>query len=100
MCWCFRTNRAMSCEHEAHSHSHGHAHDHHEVEDPEGESLFRLIDLPKVRCLNEAAAGSARNILRPFATKADTSRVRSRGVPTQQALRSESGDPELLLFVP
>lgn len=45
-------------EHVAHGGSGGHDHDHdHGPEDPDGDSLFPYIDLPKVRMQRQAARG-------------------------------------------
>jgi len=61
------------------------------ADDCEGASLFSSIDLPRVRCLNEAAPGSVLRVLRPLAARA------ARDV---EPLRSNVGDTELLLVLP
>ena len=74
------TTHAMSCDcanaaaHEA---------------DCEAPSLFAQIDMPRVRCGNEAVPGSAASVLRPLARRRET----------QHVLQS-SDDPELLLHIP
>lgn len=52
---------------------HGHHHHHHhgdecdhEMEDPDGQSMFAAIDTSKVRCLNESAAGSCAHPFKPY----------------------------------
>ncbi len=49
----------------AHPLAHPHASD-HEMEDPEGQSMFNAIDTSKVRCLNESAAGSCVHPFKPY----------------------------------
>lgn len=39
----------------------------HDVEDPDGQSLFGVIDTEKLRCLNERVAGSCVNPFKPYA---------------------------------
>lgn len=54
-------------------------------------SLFKNIDLPKVRCLNELAPDSCQRVFRPWA---------ERNTPLENPLRSNDDDPELLLHIP
>ncbi|CAM9831259.1 unnamed protein product [Ascophyllum nodosum] len=76
---------------DGHDHSHGHSHDHsHEHEDPDGMSLYGLIDTTRVRCLNESAPGSVLHCLKPWDRRRDP----------QPRLESEEDDPELIIFVP
>ncbi|CAM9308539.1 unnamed protein product [Choristocarpus tenellus] len=74
-----------------HNHDHGHGHDHsHDVEDPNGVSLFGLIDTTRVRCLNESEPGGAVNCLKPWDRRRDL----------EPHLESEEDDPELIIYVP
>ncbi|CAN0447979.1 unnamed protein product [Ectocarpus sp. 12 AP-2014] len=76
---------------DGHDHSHGHSHDHsHDPEDPDGMSLFGLIDTTRVRCLNESAPGSGLSCLKPWDKRRDP----------QPRLESEEDDPELIIYVP
>ncbi|KAL6753494.1 DUF1000-domain-containing protein [Haematococcus lacustris] len=54
-------------------------------------SLHKHIDLSHVRCLNEELAGSCQAVFRPWAQRLQ---------PAVPPLRSNAGDPELLLHVP
>lgn len=56
-------------------------------------SLYKRISTDQVRCLNEAVAGSCRNVLRPWHTRLE---------PVAQPLRSNPDDDEqeLLLHIP
>jgi hypothetical protein len=51
----------------------------------------RTAPTPQVRCLNEDAEGSCRNVFRPW---------EARTQPVAQPLRSDPDDEELLLTVP
>jgi hypothetical protein len=61
----------MACRREHHEgcgHDHGdHSECDHEIEDPDGQSLFGAIDTTKCRCLNESVAGSCVNPFKPYA---------------------------------
>mmetsp|Transcript_17303 Transcript_17303/g.55558 ORF Transcript_17303/g.55558 Transcript_17303/m.55558 type:complete len:232 (+) Transcript_17303:3-698(+) len=88
------TGHGHSCsdghDHGGHGHGHGHGHDHsHDAEDPDGFSLFPYIDLEQCWCLNEAESRSVGNALKRPSEKLDRTRV----------LRSDDGDPELLVHV-
>lgn len=61
------------------------------ADDCEGASLFSSIDLPRVRCLNEADPGACRRVFKPLADRESRA-----GAP----LASQSGDTDLLLVVP
>ena len=70
--------------------SHAGSHD----DDCELPSLLPSIDLPRVRCLNAAAApaGAAARVLRPLADRRERAAA--------ACLRSNAGDSELLLHIP
>ena len=59
-------------------------------DDTDGDSLFRFIDTEGVRCMNESAAGSARNCIKPYASKQAAAPF----------LESNDDDPELILHIP
>ena len=90
--------RAMSCSHEAHDHdhsghshhghNHGHGHDDHDHDhDHDGPdrgaefSLYRHIDVEKVRCLNESIDGSCRDLFKPWNERLDEEKVGWTGAP-------------------
>eukprot|EP00775_Hariotina_reticulata_P003144 gene3144-3421_t len=54
-------------------------------------SLFEHIDQHKARCLNEDIEGSCKNVFKPWAQRTQ---------PTEQPLKSDPDDPELLLHIP
>ncbi|KAG1670383.1 hypothetical protein FOA52_000143 [Chlamydomonas sp. UWO 241] len=54
-------------------------------------SLYKHIDLPRVRCLNEQDPGSAARVFKPWEQRSE---------PTVNPLRSNEDDPELLIHVP
>lgn len=79
---------------------HGHSHD-HEHGDDEGYSLHEAVDKDKVRCLNEAVAGSCKKVIKTFEDRFSNK-------PSLVCQEWESDDyddedeekPELLLHVP
>lgn len=54
-------------------------------------SLYKHIDLHKVRCLNESEEGSCKRVFKPWAQRLDFSTA---------PLESNEDDPELLIHVP
>ncbi|KAK9815492.1 hypothetical protein WJX72_004575 [[Myrmecia] bisecta] len=68
-----------------------HDHDCSEADCGPAWSLHRHIDLPNVRCLNEAESGSVRNVFRAWEQRLDTS------LPP---LVSNEDDGELLIHIP
>lgn len=73
-------------------HGPGHCACHAEIRDtdPFGQDLFPYIDNTRVYCLNEEETGSSQHLFRP---KMDMLRW-------DLTVRSQDGDPELLVFVP
>ena len=73
-------------------HGPGHCACHAEIRDtdPFGQDLFPYIDNGRVYCLNEETTGSAQQLFRPRAEK----------LRWDNTVRSQDGDPELLVFVP
>lgn len=67
-----------------------HNHDCSEHDCAAGWSLYKSIDVPHVRALNEEVDGSAQGIFRPWDKRLDTDPV----------LESQDDDPELLIFIP
>lgn len=69
------------------------AHDHDcQAEDcSKSWSLYKHIDIQKVRCLNEAVASSCQRVFKPWEKRLDAN---------GPALMSDDDDPELLLHVP
>eukprot|EP00887_Chlorella_sp_A99_P007810 scaffold20.g7810.t1 len=53
-------------------------------------SLYKYIDIPRVRCLNEAVEGSCRGVFKPWEQR----------LAEGPALASDDDDPELLLHIP
>lgn len=68
-----------------------HSHDCSDHDCGAGFSLYKHVDLPKVWALNEAVEGSANSVLRSWERRLEL---------TGESLRSNDGDPELLLFIP
>jgi hypothetical protein len=82
-----------SCQHEhdaLHDHSHDHDHHTHEVEAPEGDSLFQYIDTSKLRVLNAEEPELVAAPFKSFHERNDRMRF----------LSSNEDDPELILFIP
>lgn len=107
------TGHGHSCsdghDHGGHGHGHGHGHDHsHEAEDPDGFSLYSYIDLEHCWCLKCASSPRVRSMPsshRPLCSEAESRSVGNALKPPSQkldrtrVLRSDDGDPELLVHV-
>ncbi|KAJ2849125.1 hypothetical protein IWW36_002865 [Coemansia brasiliensis] len=81
-----------SHQHHCHGEATAHDHDHsHDAEPDTGlqDSLFGKVDIDKVWCLNESAAGSIKTIFKPWHERLDTT----------QAVQSDA-DEELIIHVP
>jgi len=61
-----------------------------ELRADQDDDLFSVIDVEKVRCLNECSTGSCKRVLRPFAERNQYDGV----------LAPPSKDPELLINIP
>ncbi|KFM26470.1 PITH domain-containing protein 1 [Auxenochlorella protothecoides] len=68
-----------------------HDHDCEEEDCSTSYSLYKNIDTPRVRCLNELEEGSCQAVFKPWHARLDSSGPN---------LRSQEDDPELLLYVP
>ncbi|GJP33523.1 hypothetical protein CLOM_g9596 [Closterium sp. NIES-68] len=75
----------------SHSGSCSHDHDCSDHDCGAGFSLYKSVDLPKVRALNEAVEGSAKGVFRSW---------EERMTFPSQPLDSNEDDPELILFIP
>ena len=87
-----------SCGHEAHEHDHhGHSHgsgghDGHDHDGPDRGaefSLYQYIDIPNVRCLNEAEPNQCRHLFKSWDRRLD---------PSQPTL--SDADEQLILIIP
>eukprot|EP00128_Syssomonas_multiformis_P001368 Colp12_sorted_trinity150504_noHs@3663 len=79
-----------SCSHEAHEHGHGHDHDDHESPERGSEySLYKYIDMERVRCLNESVHGAAKTVFKPWESRLDHSKF----------VESDA-DEQLIIYVP
>eukprot|EP01026_Neomeris_dumetosa_P041413 TRINITY_DN3431_c0_g1_i6.p2 TRINITY_DN3431_c0_g1~~TRINITY_DN3431_c0_g1_i6.p2 ORF type:complete len:118 (-),score=7.06 TRINITY_DN3431_c0_g1_i6:52-405(-) len=68
-----------------------HDHDCGEADCSPAWSLYKHIDLAKVRCLNERNVGSVQNVFKPWS---------QRTLPSNPPLQSNEDDPELIVHVP
>ena len=60
-----------------HGHSHGGGHDHkHEEEDNDGTMLWAVIDIDKVRCLNESRREACKSVFKTWEERLNRDKVR------------------------
>ncbi|KAI8918840.1 galactose-binding domain-like protein [Entophlyctis helioformis] len=88
-------DESHSHDHSGHSHGHGHGHGHDHDHDHDGPdrgdefTLYTQVNYDGVRCLNEAADGSARKVFKPWDQRFDTT-----------AFIESDADEQLILFIP